>query len=94
MNNYYVYIITNKTNGTLYFGVTNNPKIRIFEHKNKILEGFSKKYGLNKLVFYESFEDIEYAIAFEKKLKRWKRQWKLELIEKGNLNWKDLFNDL
>ena len=94
MKNMYVYIITNKKDGTLYIGVTNNLVRRIYEHKNKIFKGFSYKYGLDKLVYYEHFDDIESAILREKELKKWRRLWKIELIEKDNPEWKDLYEGL
>jgi putative endonuclease len=89
-NNYFVYIITNKENGTLYVGVTNNLEKRIYEHKNKIYKGFSEKHDLNRLVYFEHTTDINSAIEREKKLKRWRRKWKLDLINKHNPLWKDL----
>ena len=89
--NYYVYIITNKKRGTLYIGVTNNLKRRIYEHKNELVDGFSKKYHLHKLVFYETFNSIYDAIDKEKKMKKWNRKWKIELIENTNPNWNDLY---
>ncbi len=73
---YYVYIITNKSNKVLYVGVTNNLKRRMFEHKNKLAEGFSMKYNLNKLVYYEMTDDVQSALAREKQLKNWHREWK------------------
>ena len=87
----YVYIITNPTNTTLYIGVTNNLIRRIYEHKNGIFEGFSSKYNLNKLVYFEIFDDEINAIQREKNLKHWKRSWKINLIEKTNPDWKDLY---
>jgi putative endonuclease len=93
-HNYYVYIISNKQNGILYTGVTSNLKRRIKQHKDKLIEGFSKKYSLDKLVYYVHFENIETAISYEKKLKKWKRKWKLELIEKHNPLWIDLYLEL
>jgi putative endonuclease len=83
-------MITNKRNGTLYIGVTNNLERRIFEHKNKLIKGFSKTYGLNSLVYYESFQHINDAIKREKNMKKWKREWKIKLIESENKYWKDL----
>lgn len=89
--NYYVYIITNKRNGTLYIGVTNNLVRRIEEHKSKIIKSsFSNKYDLTRLVYYEEYTDIRYAIEREKNLKKWNRNWKLRLIERDNPQWKDL----
>ena len=90
----YTYIITNKNNTTLYIGVTSNLIKRIWEHKNNIVEGFSKKYKLNKLVYYEIAENIEVAIAREKQLKGKKRQFKNELIESMNKNWDDLYESI
>jgi putative endonuclease len=91
---YFVYILTNKRNGTLYTGLTNNLLRRVLEHKEKINEGFSRKYKLDKLVHYEVFEYINNAIRREANIKAWKRKWKLELIEENNKNWKDLFYEL
>ena len=90
MNDYYVYILSNTTNSTLYIGVTNDLKRRIYEHKNKLVEGFTDKYNVNKLVYFEKTSDIEAAIQREKNLKKWKREWKLELIKKSNPLMKDL----
>jgi putative endonuclease len=92
--NYYVYILASKRNGTLYTGVTSDLKKRVFEHKNNLVEGFTKKYAVHDLVYYEQTQDVLSAIEREKRLKKWNRKWKLELIEKMNPDWKDLFNDL
>lgn len=81
-NQYYVYILTNKVNTVFYIGVTNNLNRRIYEHKNKLIEGFTKKYNVNKLVYYEISDSVESAILREKQLKRWNRQWKINLIKK------------
>lgn len=94
MKNGYVYILTNKENGTLYVGVTSDLIKRIWQHKNKFVEGFSKKYDLNKLVYYEVFNDIENTITREKQLKNWHRQWKINLINQQNPDWMDLYNDI
>lgn len=91
---YYVYILTNKTNKVLYIGVTNDLERRIFEHRNKLVEGFTKKYNLNKLIYYEVTDDIRSAIEREKQLKNWHRDWKINLIEGFNPTWKDLCMDL
>jgi putative endonuclease len=91
---YYVYILSNHKNGTLYVGITSDLKVRIFEHKNKIYKGFTNQYNINKLVFYEIFEDVNDAISREKLLKRWKREWKIQLTEKSNKTWKDLSDDI
>lgn len=86
--------MTNKKNGTLYIGVTNNLIKRIYEHKNDLIAGFTRKYKVHKLVYYESHNDIYQAITREKQMKKWKREWKINLIEKFNPNWKDLYYDL
>ncbi|OGW17407.1 MAG: hypothetical protein A3K09_05455 [Nitrospinae bacterium RIFCSPLOWO2_12_FULL_47_7] len=90
---YYVYILTNKTNRVLYIGVTNNLSRRMFEHKNKLMEGFSKKYNLTKLVYYETTTDVKSAIGREKQLKNWHRGWKINLINQFNPKWEDLIQD-
>ncbi len=90
----YVYIITNKPFGTLYIGVTSDLVKRVYEHKNKMAEGFSKRYGLDKLVYYEMHETIEIAITREKQLKEWNRNWKLRLIIEQNPEWKDLYENI
>jgi len=87
---YSVYILTNKNNTVLYIGITSNLKKRIYEHKNKIVNGFSKKYNMNKLVYYEVFETPIEAISVEKKIKGWLRIKKIKLIESINPEWKDL----
>jgi putative endonuclease len=89
MQEYYVYILTNNSK-TLYIGVTNNLARRIYEHRNKLVEGFTKKYNLTKLVYIEKHSSIETAIRREKQLKNWHRQWKINLIESVNPEWKDL----
>ena len=91
---YFVYILANKRNGTLYVGVTNDLIRRIVEHKYKYIKGFTEKYKVDKLVYYESFKYVNDAIQRESNLKAWKRRWKIELIEKENKYWKDLFYDL
>ena len=93
-NQYFIYIITNKFQGVLYIGVTNNLKRRIYEHKNKFVDGFSKKYNLSNLVYYEIFDDIESAITREKYLKGKKRDFKISLIENFNPTWKDLYDEI
>jgi len=90
----YVYIIASKRNGTLYIGITSNLIKRVWEHKNKVAEGFTEKYDIDKLVYYEQYQNTEHAIRREKRLKKYNRQWKLDLIEKFNPNWKDLFDDI
>ena len=91
---YYVYILASQRNGTLYVGVTSNLTGRTWEHKNDLVEGFTKKYGVHILVWYELHNDIDAAIAREKRLKRWNRAWKLKLIEKENSGWNDLYDRL
>jgi putative endonuclease len=90
MKTYYIYILASKKNGTLYIGMTNDLVRRISEHKSGLIEGFTKKYSINRLVYYESTEVVNAAILREKQLKKWKRQWKVELIEKSNPDWRDL----
>jgi len=89
-----VYLLASQRNGTLYIGVTSDLIKRVWEHKQDSVEGFTKKYGVHDLVWYEQHEDMPTAIAREKTLKEWKRAWKLELIEKMNPEWKDLYEDL
>ena len=91
---YYVYILASSRNGTLYIGVTSDLIRRIWEHKEKLAEGFTAQYGVDKLVYYEQFHDAEYAIRREKRLKKYNRKWKLDLIEKSNPEWKDLYEEL
>ena len=90
----YVYILTNKARGTLYVGVTSNLKQRSWQHKEHLVEGFTKRYNLNFLVWFERHDTILSAIAKEKTMKRWHRQWKIELIETTNPTWRDLFEEL
>ncbi len=89
-----VYIITNHRHGTLYTGVTSNLARRMFEHREGLIDGFSKKYALKSLVWYETQETMVAAITREKQIKAWKRGWKIELIEKMNPRWLDLYEDL
>ena len=91
---YYVYILASRKNGTLYIGITSNLVKRIWEHKEKVVKGFSSKYDVNKLVYYKIFDDPENAIKREKRLKEYKRQWKIDLIEKDNPEWKDLYEEI
>ncbi len=88
---YYVYILASRIGGTLYVGVTNDLVRRIFEHKSKLVEGFTEKYDVVKLVYFEQFDDPENAIKREKRLKKWPRAWKISLIEKDNPDWNDLY---
>ena len=89
-----VYILTNKPLGTLYIGVTSNLPQRIWQHKNKVTKGFTEKYSLNKLVWYEVHEEMMSAIEREKTLKAWRREWKIRIIEEMNPLWRDLYVDL
>lgn len=91
---YYVYIMASQKNGTLYIGVTNNLVKRVYEHKNNIVKGFSEKYTIHNLVYFEETSDVKSAIYREKQLKNWTRMWKIALIEKLNPEWKDLFETL
>jgi len=90
----FVYILASRKNGTLYTGVTSNLIQRVYQHKNNLIKGFSKKYGVHVLVYYESHDTMEVAITREKQIKKWKRQWKIALIEKDNQEWRDLYDDL
>ena len=94
MNSYYVYIITNDGNRVLYVGVTSDLVKRIYEHRNALIEGFSKRYHLKKLVYFEETSDILSAIEREKKLKKWKKEYKISLVSKFNPEWKDLYHDI
>jgi putative endonuclease len=86
-----VYILASRRNGTLYIGVTSDLVQRVWQHKNDVIEGFTKKYGVHLLVYYELHEDMESAILREKQLKKWNRDWKLRLIEEENPDWNDLY---
>jgi putative endonuclease len=91
---YYVYFLTNHSNKVIYIGVTNDLKRRVFEHKNKLVEGFTKRYNLVKLIYYEIFDDIENAILREKQLKGGSRQKKLDLINSFNCSWSELYDQI
>ncbi len=86
--------MASQRNGTLYIGITNDLIKRVYEHRNNLVDGFTKKYKVHSLVYYEQCGDIESAIIREKRLKKWNRKWKLELIEKENPQWRDLYEDL
>ncbi|MBD3247896.1 GIY-YIG nuclease family protein [Candidatus Falkowbacteria bacterium] len=90
----YIYILASRRNGTLYVGVTNNLIKRVQEHKEKTIKGFTEKYNVDKLVYYEVYGNIAMAIHREKCIKKWRRKWKLNLIEKDNPYWNDLFDEL
>ncbi len=89
-----VYLLASKRNGTLYVGATSDLMRRVWEHKQNAVDGFTKKYGVHMLVWFEMHQDMYSAITREKALKEWKRAWKLELIERGNPTWKDLYDEL
>ena len=93
-NQYYVYVPARKRNGTLYIGVASDLVRRVFEHRNNLVDGFTKKYGVHSLVYYEETDSIDSAIAREKQLKKWSRAWKIRLVEKVNPVWRDLYPDL
>ena len=94
MKQYYVYFTTNKNNNVIYVGVTGNLLQRIYQHKNKIFAGFTKKYNVDKLVYYEIYNNIEDAIRREKQLKNWYREWKMRLIEEHNPEFNDLYDNI
>jgi len=91
---FYVYCMASRRNGTLYLGVTNDLVRRVYQHKTKALPGFTSQYKVNQLVWYECYDDPINAIAREKELKKWRRAWKLELIEKMNPDWDDLYDGI
>ena len=91
---YFVYILASQRNGTLYVGVTNNLVRRVYEHREKLVEGFTAEHGVTLLVWFDQTASIEEAIAHEKRLKRWRREWKLALIEKSNPQWLDLYDGI
>ncbi len=93
-HNYYVYLLAKARNSTFYTGVTNDLARRVWEHKEGVADGFTKKYGIKILVYYEHYDQIEAAIAREKLIKKWRRKIKMEAIEKMNPEWKDLYYDL
>ena len=87
---YYVYLVTNWNNKVMYLGVTNNLERRLYEHKNKLVKGFTEKYNVNKLVYFEETQDVTAAIAIEKEIKKWRREKKNQLVNRMNPSWKDL----
>lgn len=91
---YYVYILASKRNGTLYIGVTNDLSRRVDEHRAGLADGFTKKHAVHTLVYFETFDDIDVAIAREKRLKKYKREWKINLIQEHNVEWQDLLETL
>ena len=91
---YYVYILASKIGGTLYIGVTNNLARRVYEHRESLVDGFTKKYDVTRLVYYEVHSEVEAAITREKQMKKWNRAWKVRLIEGSNPNWDDLYTQI
>ncbi len=91
---YFVYLLASERNGTLYLGVTNNLVRRVYEHKNKVARGFTSQYGVDRLVWFETYDDPTNAIAREKDIKKWRRAWKLRLIEESNPQWIDLYEQI
>jgi putative endonuclease len=94
MKEYYVYVLASKPHGTIYVGMTNDLIRRIYEHRNDLIESFTKRYGVHRLVHYEQCEDVSAAIWREKRLKKWNRSWKIRLIEATNPEWRDLYPDI
>ena len=92
--NFFVYMLASKINGTIYIGVTSDLPKRVWEHKNKVVEGFTEKYDVNKLVWFEAHENAESAIRREKQMKEWKREWKVKRIVEMNPEWRDLYDDV
>lgn len=91
---FFVYLLTSKPYGTLYVGSTSNLLRGIWEHKNRVTPGFTAKYGVDRLVWFEIYESLEIALLRERQIKEWKRHWKIELIERGNPHWTDLYREL
>lgn len=91
---YHVYVMTNRPDGTVYIGVTNDLVRRVFEHREGMTPGFTKKYNLTRLVYFEAFDDPANAILREKQMKKWNRSWKIDLIERGNREWADLYDSI
>ncbi len=91
---YYVYLLASKKHGTLYLGVTNDIVRRVHEHRSEVVEGFTKRYGVDKLVWFETYDDVTNAISREKELKKWRRDWKINLIEESNPEWIDLYSGI
>lgn len=94
MRTYYIYFLASKKDGVLYTGVTNDLRRRVYEHRNGLVDGFTKQYHVHRLVYFECATDVKIAIEREKKLKRWRRQWKIDLITRENPIWRDLYAEL
>jgi putative endonuclease len=92
MSDYYVYLLASRKDGTLYLGVTNDLVRRVYEHKNKLVTGFTSRYGVDRLVWFEPYTDPTHAIAREKEIKKWRRAWKISIIEAANPDWRDLYD--
>jgi putative endonuclease len=88
---YWVYSLASRIGGTLYIGMTNDLVRRVYEHRMGLVEGFTKEYGVHRLVYFEQYDNIEHAILREKRLKKWNRAWKIRLVEESNPNWDDLY---
>jgi len=91
---YWVYILANGKHGTLYIGVTNDLVRRVYEHRNKFVRGFTSQYGVDRLVWFETYDNPTSAIEREKELKKWRREWKINLVERDNPNWDDLYDEI
>lgn len=91
---YYVYILASRKHGTLYIGITRDLVRRVYQHKNDLVRGFTSRYGAHRLVWFEAYDDPTNAITREKELKKWRRDWKINLIERGNPNWEDLYSSI
>lgn len=91
---YFVYLLASQRNGTIYTGVTSDLVKRVWQHKNEVVEGFTKNHNVKNLVYFEQFENLDDARSRERRLKRWNRCWKIELIEKDNPQWNDLYEDI
>ena len=94
MRSYYVYILASKRNGTLYIGVTSDLKKRVYQHKNNLIDGFTKRYKVHHLVYFEETSDVRSALQREKHMKIWKREWKIRLVQQMNPDWDDLYGTL
>jgi len=94
MKSYYTCIMASERNGTLYIGMTDDLVRRVYEHKSGLVDGFTRKYGVHDLVYFEQTDDVHSAIAREKQMKKWDRKWKLRLIEESNPGWRDLYEEL
>ena len=94
MKSYYIYIMASERNGTLYIGVTNDLTRRVYEHKNNLLDGFTKNHNIKLLVYFEIYDNIEEALKREKNMKAWQRSWKMRIIEEQNPHWNDLYDQI